>query len=569
MKIPGIEVGPVPEIANQPVGAYYAKGAALAQLGETASRAITEANNIYGEAQYTKNKAAAVGNLTSLKERLLTQAATPVEDIPDGIKYDPVVPTVSANGTTSKEDRPSVLTHLIAPQWWDKQARDIIEQGADQMWTPGLKRKFRDEMYLQYFAPAQGEMIKHFYDKQKEYGGAVAEVAIKEFIEHGDQKSAQEVLDKGSKNGTIDPTKIPQFQEYINDQGTMRTFLGRVYQAQDIASTDQLERELGTLPIGVEKMSALAMQLSKQRADINATLAEKHDTNYEGLVAMAIGGQLTTPQIQLALVHNEINGGQGDTLHNIIKVRQSESNTQHDKKVLGSLQRDALQVFQGTSTDDTIDDKVKNITNQVLTNTNLPDEVILPFINNLTQMSKMYKESGKYKQALTLVKGWTRVMEGTEGIVAQTLAPEAPTRAYFSFKQALDDYVNTAGPNADPVQFYNLNREHYIPGTKGDKNARASWLEGINTQAQSDPPVGFALQQYRKIHGPDSIPPVGYVHQSLTGAIKAGNITPDQADAMLTRYSSIAKGLIDLTPDQQMEIERSQEAQRDLKILKE
>ncbi|KKN23620.1 hypothetical protein LCGC14_0903220, partial [marine sediment metagenome] len=194
MKLPHIDVRPVGEFAKGNIQQpnYQALGEAAGDVISAGGNLAIALHNRKIDSQYTAAMGEAAQELSVLRAKLESSNSLPVEEIPDDITYESSLTILDPDGESREIDRPTVFTHEVADEWWDKKSQEIIDRYASNISSDKARAKFMGEMGTRYVAPGAMAIAKASITRARAHNQAVAQNTIQEILASNAPTSVRE-----------------------------------------------------------------------------------------------------------------------------------------------------------------------------------------------------------------------------------------------------------------------------------------------------------------------------------------------------------------------------------------
>lgn len=477
MKLPGIDI---PQ-----TGRYHARnlpdvdhmGPARAVQG--AASALAQFMDVDDEVSTATAEAAK--ELSRLRSKLEDNITLPVEDIPEGIEFNNTKTVVGEDGEEIEVEMPVVFTHQIANEMWQRQSQAIIDRYSGGINSSAAKNKFINEMTERYVAPGTLAISGRAATNRREHNWATSMDNINDILSSNApsnvrEEQALEILSRQLILGAS-PAMVTQQRQSIRPRIDYIDATNSLKSAGSVDEIDQLESEIweGGNSLSPDSRRQLSVEADKRRQDFEQEEAAAKVQNEEQLTEMLIRGDLTTGMVADSLGRDKISQEVARTLNNSLLSQAGAGGTAKasNPQVL-SYWRGQISTLPWTGGQNSVKRKAAQLKTAIrysamgLDMTGEPNGVgptvsgqdVYTLLNDIDSQVKKSLETPGYQDAVQQINLYTRAVDSITG---QIVGNQAQRQAAILFKQALDNYMDTYGVDAKPIDFFNANMDKYDP----------------------------------------------------------------------------------------------------------
>ena len=502
----------LPEIVQQPVGEYasgniavprYDKlGEAAGNLGKAIAGAFVGIANekLVGDVDEATGQAAK--ELSELRATLVNSNTVDVDWVGDDALGELQVSTVR-NGEREIETSLKMFTHEIAEDVWNKRSQEIIDHYASTIKNPKVRGKFVGEMNERYAAPGTQAVMAANIIRSRAYGQARAERAIEDVLASDApaevrESNAREVIARQVLMGA-DPTWAENQVSKIGPVVDQIDVYNQLMGAGSEDEVDQIEEEMWSSGnrMSPEQRRTMSTKLEGKRSEFKRErLLAQTETADQAFVDF-LAGDLTNDQLSNLVGSDRITREAAWTLFNA--MNKGDGPAKSSNPITLSEYRGEIFKLQYTGgTGLRVRQKAELLKLQLsrgamgLTPQGVPTgqpptisgEDVFKLNKDIDAAVKLALENDPYKKAVAAVASWTRTKLDLGGqIVTQLSGNQNQVEAAVAFRTALDNYMDQYGADADPVKFYETNKDAYDPRNFAD-GINGSFLEQVPQAAQ-------------------------------------------------------------------------------------
>jgi len=487
-------VAKLPGIVQQPVGEYALGNIPQpdkAKLGRQTAGAFGAAVGLFASimneklvSEVDEATGQAAKEISELKAILVNENTVDADWVGDDALGEIQISTTE-NGEREVTTDIKMFTHDVADELWENRTKEIIDHYAGTITSAKAKEKFIGEMNERYVAPGTGQIAAANIVRSRAYSQAQAERAIEETLASDAptevrESQAREILSRQVLLGA-DPVWAEKQLAALGPSIDQMDVHNAILDAQSADEIDQIEEDMWTdgNRMSPEQMRTMSSQMDARRRDYLAEDRIRQDTNADSMfmdyhnpdvdvnemdVARAVQSQQTTREAGWTFINSLNKGG---------TTRASDQWTL--SRYRGEIQR--LQ-YTGGRDNLRVTDKAKllkliitrgsmGLTPQG-TPTGVPPQITgqdaFTLSAEVDRAVKLAVENEEYKNAFQNVLLWTRSKLDFEGqIVTAFGGDQNQVDAAVAFKNALDNYMDSYGVDAKPVDFFEANKDAYDP----------------------------------------------------------------------------------------------------------
>lgn len=482
MKLPHIDVRPVGEFAKGNIRQpnYQALGEAAGDVVGAGGNLAVALHNRKIDSEYTAAMGEAAQELSVLRAKLESSNSLPVEEIPDDIAYESSLTILDPDGESREIDRPTVFTHEVADEWWNKKSQEIVDRYASNISSDKARSKFVGEMGTRYIAPGSMAIAKASIIRARAHNQAVAQNTIQEILASNAptsvrEEQAREVIARQLLLGadplqmSIQLMAIGPKVDRIDAQNALRL-------ANSLDAIDQVEEEIwaGGNRMAPSTRAALSTEADRRRSDIRKEEIERQVEVGEDLTVAFIdpGQSLTLTQVADALARDDISREVAWTLMN--GLSSGEGSPKASNPFTLSRWRGEISKLPWTGANSRVKEKARYIRRAIQMasmglNPNgtptgqsptISGEDVFKLMKDVDLKVKTALETPEYQDAWEMVRTHTGV---TTDILGQLYGNQGQRDAAILFKIALDNYMDLYGVDAKPVDFVSSNKASFKP----------------------------------------------------------------------------------------------------------
>jgi hypothetical protein len=425
--------------------------------------------------------AEAAKELSKLRSKLEDNITIPVEEIPEGIEYKNTRIELDESGEEIEVEMPVVFTHEIANAMWEQQSQAIIDRYSGGINSKEAKNKFINEMTERYVAPGTLAISGKAATNRREHNWATSMDNINDILSSNApsdvrEEQALEILSRQLILGAS-PAMVTQQRQTIRPRIDYIDATNALKSAGSIDEIDQLETEIweGGSSLSPDSRRQLSVEADKRRQDFEEEEAAAKVQNEEKLTEMLIRGDLTRGTVADYLSGDRISQEVARTLNNSLLSQANAGGTAKasNPQVL-SHWRGEIAALPWTGGQVSVKRKAAQLKTAIrysamgLDMTGEPNNVgptisgqdAYTLLNDVDSQVKKSLETPGYHDAVQQINLYTRAVDSITG---QIIGNQAQRQAAILFKQALDNYMDTYGVDARPIDFFNANMDKYDP----------------------------------------------------------------------------------------------------------
>ena len=500
MKLPATVQQPVGQYAlgNIPQPNHAAKGQAAASLIGAVGKFGTQMYNesLVGDIDAATGDAAA--EITELRAKLVDQNTLSLDEVPDGIEAAFEISVSDGKGGREGTESPTVFTHEVAEKMWDQGTAEIIDNYAATIKNKKARAKFVEEMQTRYVNPGTLDVSRANVARSRAYGQARAERAMEGILSSNApsevrEQQIKEVIARQVLLGA-DPTWAEKQLQSVGPTIDQHDVHNRVLGAGSVDQIDQIEETMWTdgNRMSPTQMRTMSAQMDSRRRDFKAEDDIRQKNNADGMFRAYHDPDtpLSTMDVADAVSSQQISLSDGWAFTNGMKGGSTTKAS--DQWTLSRYRGEIFKLqYTGGEGNLRVTDKAKllkliigrgsmGLTPQGTT-TGQPATVSGTDANILNKeidaAVKLATENEEYKNAFQSVLMWTRSKLDLEGqIVTAFGGNQDQVEAAVAFKRGLDNYMNTYGADAKPVDYFEANKDAYDP-RKFSSGVNGSYLQ--------------------------------------------------------------------------------------------
>jgi hypothetical protein len=549
MRLPKIQIPQVGEFQKGyiPQPNEIAKSQALANAGRAVGNLLSEVANRRSESELSMATGEAAKELSALRAKLEATRTIASDEIPDDIVHEIGTTIIDEKGDLRDIGTPFSFTHDIADEWWDKKSQEIVELHASKISNPGARTKFVGEMTERYIAPGTSAIARASIAKSQAHNQAVATVSIQDVLSANApteerESQAKEIIARQMLMGA-DPLWAAQQVASIGPMVDQIDTQNAILKAQTKDQVDLVEEEMWSTGnrMSPDQMRTLSAQMDSKRADFEFVRQQQHEQGGVELTSQFFERSLTIDGVNSALEADQINRPTAMVLYNAL-TEGGAANASNPFSL--SKWRGEIVKLPYTGSRNRVSAKSEFLKRQVqmaamgLNPNGTPSQIgptlsgtdALKLIEEIEERTKDALETPAYENAWNMVKAASGVTDEF-GV----LYGNQPNRnAAIAFKQALDTYMDQYGADADPVGFFNQNRDSFAPD-KYEDDANREFVDFF-------PPVKQFMET--KDNRNFQFPPERQQAflQWLRLAVASGTLPRDQAEIAAAQFLAFYRG---------------------------
>ena len=483
MKLPDITQQPVGEYAqgNIPVPNYARQGQqAAALIGEAAELGVQIHNEkLVGDLDEATG--AAAEEITELRAKLVNNNVIPMDEVPEDIGAGFEVQVPDGQGGREGVESPIAFTHDVAEKMWDRGTEEIIESYASSISNKKARDKFVEEMRTRYVTPGTLAVVKANVVRSRAFGQARAERAI-ETIAASDaptevrEEQIREVVARQMILGA-DPVWGESLMASVGPMIDQLNVQNDLIGASSTDEIDQLEEEMwsGGNRMTPAQRRTMSSQMDSRRNDFKAERAKRQTETADQMFGQFVSGGLTNENISAAVTSDQITRESAWTFFNALN---KGGTTKSSSPFTLSQYRGEIYKLQYTGNNMRMSQKAELLKLMIsrgamgLTPQGMPTgqpatisgEDAFKLDKDIESALTRALENKPYDDSLGMVLSWTRSKLDLEGqIVTKLGGNQNQVEAAVAFKKALDNYMDQYGADANPVEFFESNKDAYDP----------------------------------------------------------------------------------------------------------
>lgn len=510
----------LPKISQQPVGEYalgnirqpnvMGRAEAMQGLIRQGADTAVDVYNRNADTQLSQATAAASKELSELRMKLETSNTIPADEVPSQYA-DATNPLtyIGKDGDRQELDNPMIFTHEVADEWWADRSNEIIEHYGSSIRSKEARAKFNEEMQTRYIGPGTLAIGQSSAIKARAHNQAIAEGAIRDVLASmGPSKEresqAREIIARQFALGAS-PQWVSDHLAAIGPRIDQIDVQNAIMAAGDADSIDLVIEEMwaGGTRMTPEQMRTMGVQADKRKADMEVDHKKVQTENADNMFAAFINNDLTLATVGNAVQRDAITKESGWTLYNA--MTSGTSTKVSNPRVLSNIREEIIKIpYTGGA--DSVRARGQMLKAKIqggvmgLNDNGTPNDSGATISG--TDAQKLIEEIDKkvsegtrrpdYTSAVTLLKGASNVKD-----VFGSLEGNQPNiNAYIEFKKALDTYMDTYGVDADPVSFFNTNRENFRPELY-ENDSNSSFISEVpQAKRFMEESVNGLLQEY-------------------------------------------------------------------------
>jgi len=547
MKLPGINVGPL--------GASHARNLPrpnAKQLGDAIGDLVDTVGGLFErktDTQLSEATGQAAQELSALRAKLETSRSVESNEIPDDIVHEIGFNIVDASGNVEEIGRPFTFTHEVADEWWSLKSQEIVNAYADQITSDKARAKFVEEMMTRYVAPGTLAINKSSITKRRAHGQAITETGIQQVLASDAstevrEAQAKEMLARQLALGA-DPLWVSQRLQAIGPRIDQINVQNQLIKATDKDEVDQIVSDMWTHEeenrMSPDQMRTLNVQADKMVHEFEAEKADFQRGNGEEMTARMMQADLAIDEVAKAVANEDISRQVGMVLFNAL---QSGGTTQASNQFTLSRWRGQIVRLPYTGGEDTVTNRADFLRQSIIfasqglnpngtpmaTGATVSGTDAATLIREIDAKVRAPFSSQQYTTAAKLVGSSTRAVDPITGALTGN---QSNIAAYVQFKQALDSYMDQYGAEADPIAFFNQNRDSF----KSENFDAPFAVEFSNAVPEAKQ---FMVQDGRDLQF-DAVAQAQFINW-LRGQVQGGTMNRDRAEKIAAQFSMYYRG---------------------------
>lgn len=546
MKLPGIRVGGVGAMhgRNLPRPNYQALGQAIGGVVTSVASLVKDR----ADTELSEATGTAAQELSLLRAKLETARAVQTGEIPDDIPHEVNFTVTDSSGNVREVGKPFVYAHEIADEWWAVKSQEIVSAHAAQIKDPAQRAKFVEEMMTRYVAPGSQAIAKASILKARAHNQATAQAAVEQVLASDApteerEEQAKQIIERQVAQGA-DPVWASQQIQSIGPRVDQIDVQNQLMKASSADQVNQVIEDMWTNGnrMTPETMRTVNAQGDKMINGFEQQRAEKHRTNGAELTSQFFENTLTVQDVNVALEDDDITRETAMILYNALNTGGSSGAS---NEFTLSRWRNEIIKLPYTGNKNTVSGKAEYLKLAIqmeamgLTPTGQPTgrppgisgTDAAKLIKDIDTKVKSTLEAQGYDDAWQMIKAHTGIQETLTGLL---YGDQPNVEAATAFKQALMQYMDQFGVDADPIAFFNENKSSFKSDNFEDP-VNQEFIEFF-PQAQnfmtrnSDGTYAFSKEQQRSF--------VLWVQQQVQG----GAMDRAQAEQVAARFSAYYRG---------------------------
>ncbi len=478
---------------NNPIREANAKIAAAEQVATTAANI----ERIMAASEYTRNIGKAKTDIIDLYDQVTAKELFHVDDIPDYVDFEAFEKGLDDQGNVIDIEREFIPATEVSEEWFRRGAKHISQVIAGNTLT-GIARKRLDLEINGSIAPAAyGNLVSHNRATERKERLAELDYALQSNVVAGDRLGAEAVLSRYLASGLITKEDYRVRQLRTSQDLDIEAYSKGIAQASGEWEVDEIEAELNTnrsitTPGDVEsdltytQRQSIRSSINARRVQFDKERRERHTDTAQQFTGDAIDNILHESMISEAVRNDDLDHPTARALTSMIQDSQSSSSSSIIRSVViaehkAVLQRDIYFPAFGIQSTDVVQESKLNITlNETLNGSE--KGVLLEYADKL---GKSLRNTPEFNMAIRAIRGAVGLPEGQEAYDAIEYAFLTPTavlsmKANVDFQQALFNYIDEFGAEANVMEFVERNKSTYDYQTKPDEVDRR-WTQLSNS----------------------------------------------------------------------------------------
>lgn len=456
---------------NLPRPNYQALGSAISGAIQSAAGLVKKQS----DTELSEATGTAAQELSLLRAKLETARAIPTGEIPDEIPHEVNFTVTDSSGNVREVGKPFVYAHEVADEWWATKSQEIINTHAAKITDKEQRAKFVEEMMTRYVAPGSQAIAKASIIKARAHNQATAQDAIEQVLSsdaptEDREEQARQIIERQVAQGA-DPVWATQQMQAIGPRVDQIDVQNALMKAE---SPDQISQVIEDMWAGDNRMTAETMRSLNAQADkmvnnFDKQRAEKHKRNGAELTSQFFENTLTVQDVNTSLERDDITRETAMILYNALNTGGSSGAS--NEFTLSRWRNEIIKLpYTGNKTTVTGKAEFLKLSIQMeamgLTPTGQPTgrppgisgTDAAKLINDIDTKVKKTLEAQGYDDAWGMIKSYTGIQESLTGLL---VGDQPSVEAATAFKQALMQYMDQYGVDADPIAFFNENKKSF------------------------------------------------------------------------------------------------------------
>jgi hypothetical protein len=475
MKLPGIRVGEVGRFHGErlPRPNYQSLGNAISGAIQSAAGLLrSQSDTALSEATGT-----AAQELSLLRAKLEASRAIPTREIPDEIPHEVNFTVTDSNGNVREVGKPFVYTHEVADEWWAIKSQEIVNAHASKIADKEQRAKFVEEMMTRYVAPGSQAIATSSIIKSRAHNQATAQDAVEQVLASDAptadrEEQARAIIERQVAQGA-DTVWAAQQLDAIGPRVDQIDVQNQLMKAQSQDQVNQIVEDMWTSGnrMTPETMRTVNAQADKMVNEFERQRSEKHKRNGAELTSQFFEATLTVQDVNAALERDDITRETAMILYNALQTGDGGAAKASNQFTLSKWRNEIIKLPY-TGNKNTVSGKAEFLKLAIqmeamgLTPTGVPTgrppgisgTDAAKLVTEIDTKVKNTLEAKGYDDAWQMIKAHTGVQDTLTGLL---VGDQPNVEAATAFKQALMQYMDQFGIDADPIAFFNENKASF------------------------------------------------------------------------------------------------------------
>lgn len=472
MKLPDLQYSSqVPTLGRQDPGEIVAAAAAWRSL---INNAIATGANLYQEmekrdavAEYNRLEGEAKKDFADLEAKLSSKSAFSPDEIPDGVDFKDTETVLDEHGNATEQFRESIPGDEIRLAWYNLASKEIESKYSDQAVNKIARRKILDEIRSN-MSPAGYSSVVQFTMKEMLDGQYKSvETAVDSAIANTDAAGADRLLIRAKVAGIINTSEYTVLRAKAQQDIDRNMYMNQVQDANSKSALDNLHDKLVSgeslayadknTTMTYEQRNHLFGLIESKKAEIESRRKDNYDYTARQGVRLFLKGELSDEWLDKNLANNNLDDATARALIGM-KTTVTSTNIKDASKV--ARYKSYIKSMIYPAEDGSVTNTARVLRRELMEEArtgSINGEELDVLLDEVDSTQKSVTDNPAYKETMALIK--------SHGGISDFMAPDPGPRtwAYNAFTNALYQYVDRAGAAADPIKFYNENKDKFTP----------------------------------------------------------------------------------------------------------
>ena len=419
------------------------------------SEILSEAQRMMGEHENQIN------NNDALPAELLDDAEASEETI------------INEQGEAVKVRSSTVPVYEIGEEHYARMGQSVKDWALEKAKTPLARNRLKTDIDQKILTPGQLRVQANMIQKRNSYLTGITEAAITNQIQAMDEEGAQATAMRALTSGIYTAEKWAETMDYIGTEVDKRSVAQLVDEAENIDQLDNIDYALMTdrgLRLEYDDRKELQNYVENRRTQIEER-RDRMQSEVFGLgVARALNGTLSGGWVNEQIRAGRITPEKANTLRSILQSGSTALTT--DKATLSRYKRE-INNLRYLGEGETLKSRISEMREKLFIAANgvtsggrpvesgasITGEDYETLLGELDEFEKEFRANPQYKDALKFIEGRTGVTPAFQWSKSNA----ANLNANTDFIIALNDYLDRAGSEADPMAWVKENESRFDP----------------------------------------------------------------------------------------------------------